>query len=102
MQLVFLLLDLAGMDIELLRKLGGVFTADSCKGRLRSESPTVIPARSSGHGSPPALGKTADLKAEISPDLAVEISRAAPGSQNRNAARTRAQYSLSLATRQSG
>jgi hypothetical protein len=50
-ELVFPLLDLVGMNIELLGKLGeGLFTADSSKGHLRFESRTVIPARSSGHG----------------------------------------------------
>jgi hypothetical protein len=71
------LFDLVGMNIELLGKFGeGLFTADGGKGHLRFESRTVVPAGSSGHGSSPVLGKIADLQAEISPNHAVQISRA--------------------------
>lgn len=75
-KLVFPLLDLVGMNIELLRKFSeDLFTADSGKGHLRFESRAVIPAGSYGHGSSPVLGKIADLQAEISPNHTVQISR---------------------------
>jgi hypothetical protein len=68
---------LVALTIELLRKLGeGLFAANRGKGHLRFESRTVIPARSSGHGSSPVLGKIADLQAKISPNHIVQISRA--------------------------
>jgi len=58
----FQLLDLVGMNIELLRKFGkGLLTADGGKGHLRFESRAVVPAGSSGLGSPPVLSKIADL-----------------------------------------
>jgi hypothetical protein len=76
-ELVFPLLDLVGMNIELLGKFGeGLFTANGGESYLRFESRTVVPAGSSGHGSSPVLGKVADLQAEISPNHAVQISRA--------------------------
>jgi hypothetical protein len=70
------LLDLVGMNIELLGKFGeGLFTANGGESHLRFESRTVIPAGSFGHGSSPVLGKIADLQAEISPNHPVQISR---------------------------
>jgi hypothetical protein len=45
------LLDLVGMNIELLGKFGeGLFTANGGESHLRFESRTVIPAGSFGHG----------------------------------------------------
>jgi hypothetical protein len=65
------------MNIERLRKFGeGLFTANGGESHLRFESRTVVPAGSSGHGPSPVLGKVADLQAEISPNHAVQISRA--------------------------
>ena len=76
-ELVFPLLDLVRMNIKLLSKFGeSLFTADGGKGHLRFESRAMIPAGSSGHSHFPVLGKIADLQAEISPNHAVQISRA--------------------------